>query len=141
MNVTCFCRCQLLIEVLFLKFGPAQPVFFSPASSVASLPTLFDIQQPQNEADFARAAARMAPMSPEHNYPFMAMQRYPMPEQGFPGVRHSMAGPEPAHGGQFRVVYQPMLVRVGPDGTPWPMQDDGPRPDIVRDYKEAEVFN
>jgi hypothetical protein len=34
--------------------------------------------------------------------------------------------PEP--GQQFRLVYQPVFVRVAPDGNVWPMTDEGPRP-------------
>ena len=40
------------LSILFcLQFGPGQPMFFSPSSSVGSIPAMFDVQQP-TEANF-----------------------------------------------------------------------------------------
>jgi len=52
--------------------------------------------------------------------------------------RHSHVQQEGPPGQQFRVVYQPMLVRVQPDDPQWSV-DDGPRPDVVGDYPQMEV--
>ncbi len=66
------------------------------------------------------------------------MQQPPMimspHNSGRPPVRNASGQQQ-----QFRVVYQPMLVRVGPDGTPWQMVDEGAPPDVVGDYRQEEV--
>ena len=87
-------------------------------------------------------AVRNVVMNPSHQ---MMQQRHSMmppnlmPVDDFRMSNSHLMQPQP-DGQQFRVVYQPMLVRVGQDGgEAWPMVDDGPRPDVVGDYRLEEV--
>ena len=166
-----------------LKFGNVQPVFFSPASSAASIPAMFDpqmmMQQPQviqqswmnqqlpmmnQQLPMMTQQPQMMNQQPQMIQPTQMMNQQPqmtlqqpqminqqpqmmvqqpmmMMQQnsGRQPSRNSMADSSGQQ--QFRVVYQPMLVRVGPDGTPWQMVDEGAPPDVVGDYRQEEVSN
>ncbi len=140
--------------------GNVHPLFFSPATSSASIPGMFDMQpqmmmqQPQvlQQPQMMVQQPQMLQQSQMLQQPIMMQQQPMMTQQqpqmmqqppmimsphnsGRPPVRNASGQQQQ----QFRVVYQPMLVRVGLDGTPWQMVDEGAPPDVVGDYRQEEV--
>jgi len=101
------------------------------------------IQQQQLQQQQQHGGDQIMMMSPP---PSRLQQRQQQEEQQRflhpnPVMRNSMAmQPQDSPGQQFRVIYQPMLVRVGTDGTPWQMVDEGAPPDVVGDYRQEEVL-
>ena len=105
------------------------------------------MQQQQHANPGPHPNARYSLMMPEDNISGQTFQPYPamrssmLPNDQPPHVlsRRSHLPHDGQPGQQFRVVYQPMLVRVQPDVPQWPV-DDGTRPDVVGDYPQMEVF-